>query len=34
MQGKINEAFDAFYKSTWNDSLQHAAFLNLARLAW
>ena len=33
MQGKNNEAFDAFYKSIWNDAWQHAGFLNLARIA-
>src|SRR5690606_17043357 len=33
MQGKIDEAYDAFYKSTWNDAWQHAGYLNLARIA-
>lgn len=33
MQGKSNQAFDAFYKSVWNDAWQHAGYLNLARIA-
>lgn len=33
MQQRNDEAFDAFYKSTWNDAWQHSAFLNLARIA-
>lgn len=33
MQGKNEGAFDAFYKSVWNDAWQHAGFLNLARIA-
>ena len=33
MQGKNDEAFDAFYKSVWNDAWQHAGYLNLARIA-
>ncbi|HJW16037.1 MAG TPA: DUF5107 domain-containing protein, partial [Flavisolibacter sp.] len=33
MQGKHDEAYTAFYKSTWNDAWQHAGYLNLARLA-
>jgi len=33
MQGKYNEAFDAFYKAVWNDAWQHAGYLNLARIA-
>ncbi len=33
MQGKYDQAFDAFYKSTWNHAWQHAGFLNLARIA-
>ena len=33
MQGKIDEAFEAFYKSVWNDAWQHAAYLNLARIS-
>lgn len=33
MQGKNNEAFDAFYKAVWNDAWQHAGYLNLARIA-
>lgn len=33
MQNKNEEAYDAFYKSTWNDAWQHAGYLNLARIA-
>lgn len=33
MQNKNDEAFDAFYKSVWNDAWQHAGYLNLARIA-
>ena len=33
MQGKNEEAFDAFYKCIWNDAWQHAGYLNLARIA-
>lgn len=33
MQGKFDEAFDAFYKAVWNDAWQHAGYLNLARIA-
>ena len=33
MQNKNEEAYDAFYKSIWNDAWQHAGYLNLARLA-
>jgi tetratricopeptide (TPR) repeat protein len=33
MQGRADEAYDAFYKCAWNDAWQHAAFLNLARIA-
>lgn len=33
MQGKNHEAYDAFYKSIWNDAWQHAGYLNLARIA-
>lgn len=33
MQNKKEEAYDAFYKSTWNDAWQHAGYLNLARIA-
>lgn len=33
MQHKNDEAYDAFYKSTWNDAWQHAGYLNLARIA-
>ncbi|RYY61875.1 MAG: DUF5107 domain-containing protein [Chitinophagaceae bacterium] len=33
MQGQLDAAFDAFYKSTWNHAWQHAGYLNLARIA-
>jgi len=33
LQGRLEEAFDAFYKATWNDAWQHSAFLSLARIA-
>lgn len=33
MQNKKEEAYDAFYKSTWNDAWQHPGYLNLARIA-
>ena len=33
MQGKYEAAYDAFYKSVWNDAQQHAGYLNLARIA-
>jgi tetratricopeptide (TPR) repeat protein len=33
MQGRNDEAFDAFYKSVWNDAWQHAGYLQLARIA-
>ncbi len=33
LQGKKEEAYDAFFKATWNDGLQHSAFLELARIA-
>ncbi|RYY17505.1 MAG: DUF5107 domain-containing protein, partial [Chitinophagaceae bacterium] len=33
MQNRDDEAFDCFYKSTWNDGWQHNGFLQLARLA-
>ncbi|WCT14872.1 tetratricopeptide repeat protein [Mucilaginibacter jinjuensis] len=32
-QDKLNEAYDAFFKATWNDAQQHSAFLELARIA-
>lgn len=31
--GRNDEAYDSFYKSAWNDALQHSAYLQLARLA-
>ena len=33
LQGKPDEAFDAFYKAAWNDAMQHSAYLELARIA-
>ncbi|HWQ12153.1 MAG TPA: DUF5107 domain-containing protein [Roseiflexaceae bacterium] len=33
MQGRHQEAFDSFYKATWNAAWQDAAFFELARLA-
>lgn len=33
LQGKVNDAYDAFYKATWNDAWQHNGFLSLARIA-
>ncbi|WP_018612508.1 DUF5107 domain-containing protein [Segetibacter koreensis] len=33
MQGRNDEAFDAFYKSVWNDAWQHAGYLQLARIS-
>src|SRR6202012_2182614 len=33
LQGKLDEAYDAFYKAAWNDALQHSAYLELARIA-
>jgi tetratricopeptide (TPR) repeat protein len=32
-QGKYDEAFDAFYKATWNAAVQDASYLYLARIA-
>lgn len=33
MQGRNDEAYEAFYKSAWNAAWQDAAYLNLARIA-
>lgn len=33
LQYRYDEAYAAFFKSTWNDAWQHAGFLNLARIA-
>ncbi|HTK21964.1 MAG TPA: DUF5107 domain-containing protein [Mucilaginibacter sp.] len=33
MQGKLDEAFDAFYKAAWNAAMQHSAYLELAHIA-
>jgi len=32
-QQQYSEAYDAFYKATWNDAWQHSGFLWLARIA-
>ena len=31
--GRLDDAFDAFYKATWNAALQNAAFFHLAQIA-
>jgi tetratricopeptide (TPR) repeat protein len=33
MQGRLNEAYDAFYKATWNAGCQEAGYFALARIA-
>ncbi|HVU56257.1 MAG TPA: DUF5107 domain-containing protein [Puia sp.] len=33
LQGRLDEAFEFFYKATWSDAWQHNAFLSLARIA-
>jgi len=33
LQGRLDEAFESFYKATWNDAWQHSSFLALARIA-
>lgn len=33
MQQKLTEAYEAFYKATWNDAWQHNGFLALAKIA-
>lgn len=33
MQNKTDAAYNAFYKSVWNDAWQHAGYLNLAQIA-
>jgi tetratricopeptide (TPR) repeat protein len=33
MQGRIDEAYDAFYKSIWNAAWQDAGYLSLAQIA-
>lgn len=33
MQGNRDEAYAQFYKSAWNDAMQHAAWFQLARIA-
>jgi len=33
LQGRLDEAFEVFYKATWNDAWQHSGFFELARIA-
>lgn len=33
LQNDTGEAYDLLYKASWNDSLQHSSFLQLARIA-
>ncbi len=33
MQQRLSDAYDAFYKATWNDAWQHNGFLALAKIA-
>ncbi|PZR22857.1 MAG: DUF5107 domain-containing protein [Citrobacter freundii] len=33
MQDKLPDAYESFYKATWNDAWQHSGFLALARIA-
>src|SRR5260221_11352533 len=33
LQGRLNEAYDVFYKAVWNDAWQHSGYLSLARIA-
>jgi len=33
LQGRFDEAYDAFFKATWNDAFQHSGFLSLAQIA-
>jgi tetratricopeptide (TPR) repeat protein len=33
LQGRLKEAYDAFYKAAWNDAWQHSAYLSLGRIA-
>lgn len=33
LQGQLTEAYESFYKATWNDTWQHSGFLSLARTA-
>ncbi|HEX9512161.1 MAG TPA: DUF5107 domain-containing protein [Puia sp.] len=33
LQKRLEEAYEAFYKATWNDAWQHNGFLALARIA-
>ena len=33
LQGKLDDAYNSFYKATWNDACQHSGFLALAIIA-
>ncbi|MGN6540832.1 MAG: DUF5107 domain-containing protein [Ginsengibacter sp.] len=33
IQNRLDDAYDAFYKASWNDAWQHNSFLQLARIA-
>ena len=33
LQDKLTEAYESFYKATWNDAWQHSGFLALSRIA-
>lgn len=33
LQGNLDEAYESFFKATWNDAWQHSGFLALARIA-
>jgi tetratricopeptide (TPR) repeat protein len=33
LQNRLPEAYECFYKATWNDAWQHSGFLSLARIA-
>lgn len=33
LQGRLDEAYDAFYKAVWSDAWQHSGYLSLARIA-
>ena len=33
LQGRLDEAYDAFYKAVWTDAWQHSGYLALARIA-
>ena len=33
LQNQLDEAYDCFYKATWNDAWQHSSYFQLARVA-